>query len=154
MTRIVVRLDWIGAGVGAGLTAAATLAAFAAFAQWFAGDPISGTYTYLAHVLAGPAADGAAWAVPTGVATLIAASLLWSFGYLYAAEQQPQLFTRPFVSGLVFGVVVWVIMQLVLLPFGMFHPTGMVEFDREIFGLMFCFGLPLAFTAARLTRTR
>jgi len=151
---MLVRRDWLAAGLAAGLVSAATLAAFCAFAQWYTGDPISVTYAFLARVLAVPAAEGAPWAVPTGIAVLIVGCVLWAYGYLYAAESQPQLFTRPFVSGIFFGIVVWLMMQLMLLPFGMFHPPGLYEFDRELIGFMFFFGLPLALVASRLSRSR
>ncbi len=154
MAGILERRDWITAGVGAGLTAAATLAAFAALSQWTAGYPVDGTYTYLAGKLAGPAADGAAWAVPAGVAVLIAASIIWALAYVYAAQKQPQLFTRPWISGIAFGLVVWLVMEAILLPFGEFHPLSLFDEDRNVFALMLFFGVPIALVSARLSRPR
>ena len=154
MTRMLVRRERLTAGLAAGLVAAGTLAAFAAFSQWSGGAPIEGTYTYLARALAGPGADGAPWAVPAGIAVLIGASIAWAFAYVYAAQKQPQLFTRPWISGAAFGVMVWLVMQAVLIPFGEFHPAGIFQEDRDLFGLMLFFGIPLALVAARLTRAR
>ncbi len=154
MTGIQVRRDWLVAGLGAGLTAAATLAAFAAFSQYTAGYPVDGTYTYLAGKLAGPAADGAPWAVPAGVAVLIGASIIWAFAYVYAAQKQPQLFTRPWISGIAFGLVVWLVMEAILLPFGEFHPLSLFDEDRNVFALMLFFGVPIALVSARLSRPR
>ena len=154
MTRIQVQRGWLTAGFGAGLTAAATLAAFAAFSQWSAGYPVEGTYTFIASKLAGPAADGASWAVPTGIAVLIVASIVWAIAYIYTAQKQPQLFTRPWISGIAFGLVVWLVMQLMLVPFGEFHPQSIFDEDRNLFALMLFFGVPIALVAARLTRAR
>jgi len=154
MAQILVRRDWLVAGFVAGLTAAGTLAAFAAVSQYTAGYPVEGTYTFLAGKLAGPAADGAAWAVPAGIAVLILASIGWAFAYLATAQQQPQLFTRPWISGIAFGLVVWLVMQLILVPFGEFRPQSIFDEDRNVFALMLFFGVPIALVSARLTRTR
>jgi hypothetical protein len=151
---MLVRREWLTVGLVAGLVGAATLAAFAAAAQWYTGDPITGTYAFLAKVLAGPQAEGAPWAVPTGIVVLVVGSILWAYGYLSAAEQQSQLFTRPIISGVFFGITVWLVMQLMLVPFGMFHPPGLYEFDRELIGFILFFGLPIALVSARLTRAR
>ena len=154
MTAMLVRRDRLIAGFAAGIVAAVTLAAFAAFSQWTAGYPIEGTYTFLAGKLAGPAAAGAPWAVSSGIAVLVVGSIAWAFAYVYAGQRQPQLFRRPWISGIAFGVVVWLIMQLVLVPFGEFHPQSIFDEDRNVFGLMLFFGVPLALVAARLTRAR
>lgn len=154
MTGIRVRRDWLTAGLGAGLTGALTLAAFAAFSQWSAGYPVEGTYTYLAGKLAGPGADGASWAVPTGILALIGGSIGWAFAYIYAARKQPQLFTRPWVSGIVFGAIVWLVMNAIQIPVGELHPLSIFDEDRNIFALSLFFGVPVALVSARLTRSR
>jgi hypothetical protein len=154
MAGILVRRDWVAAGIGAGLTASVTLAAFAALSQWSAGYPIDGTYTYLAGKLAGPGADGAPWAVPAGIATLVVGSIGWALAYVYAAQKQPQLFTRPWVSGIVFGAIVWLVMNAVQIPVGELHPLSIFDEDRNVFALALFFGVPIALVSARLTRAR
>ena len=77
---------WLVAAIGAGLVSGVTLAAFAAFAETRAGLPVSATYAFLAASVGGSTlADGPA-AVPIGVLVLFGGTLLWAFGYLYAAQ--------------------------------------------------------------------
>jgi hypothetical protein len=151
---MVLEQGWVRAGAVAGLVASATLALFAALTQWSAGYPIDGTYTYIAGKLAGPGADGASWAVPAGIATLILGSVAWGIAYAYAARKRPQLVTRPWISGIVFGAIVWLIMEAVQIPFGELHPLSIYDEDRNVFGLMIFFGVPIAYLTARLTRAR
>jgi len=154
MAVTLVRRDWIVAGFGAGIASGITLALFSAFAQRKGGNAISGTYRFLADAVAGPQSAGASWAVPLGVLVLFACTTLWAFGYLYAAQKQPQLLARPLISGVGFGVIVWFVMQALLIPIGRFAQPTIYTFDRDIVAFTIFFGVPLAFVAARLTRAR
>jgi hypothetical protein len=155
MTRTIVRRDWLAAGVAAGIVAGLTVSAFAAFSQWNDGRSLTDTYTFLASLIVGPqtAAAGGTWVVPLGIAGLFAGSIAWAFGYLYAARRQAQLLTRPLVSGIGFGIVVWFVNQLVLVTMNRFTPT-FYGLDRDLIAYVIFFGLPLAFTAAKLLRGR
>ena len=154
MARTLVRRDWITAGTAAGIASGLALALFSAFAQRRAGNAISGTYRFLADAVAGPQAASAPWAVPAGIAVLFACTILWAFGYLYAAQRQPQLLARPIISGLGFGIIVWFVMQALLVPIGRFQRPNIYTFDRDIVAFTLFFGIPLALVAARLTRAR
>jgi hypothetical protein len=153
MAVSLVRRDRIMAGLASGLVASAVIAAFAAVDQRRAGAPVGDTYRFLAQTVAGTAATDAAWAVPLGVAVLLVAAVLWAFGYVSAAQRQPQLLRRPVISGIGFGVIVWFISELMLLPVGMFRPPSLFTFDRDILAFTVFFGLPLALTASRLVRS-
>jgi hypothetical protein len=155
MTRTFVRRDWVVAGVAAGIVAGITIAAFAAFTQWSVGASPADTYTFLASLIVGPAAaaSGEGWVVPVGVAGLFAGSIAWAFGYLSAAQRQRQLLTRPLISGIGFGIIVWFVNQLVLVTMDRFTPT-FAGLDRDLIAYVIFFGVPLAFTAARLLRGR
>jgi hypothetical protein len=109
----------------------------------------------LASLIAGqPAvAAGGSWVVPLGVGGLFAGSIAWAFGYLYAAQRQPQLLTRPLISGIGFGLIVWFVNQLVLVTLDRWAPT-FYGLDRDLIAFVIFFGVPLAFTAARLLRGR
>jgi hypothetical protein len=152
MAVTLLRRDRIAAGLTSGIVASAVVAAFAAFDQRRSGAPIGDTYRFLAKVVAGSAAPGAAWAVPLGVVILVVAAILWAFGYLYAAQAQPQLVRRPVISGIGFGVIVWFVSEIMLVPVGMFRPPSLFSFDRDILAFTIFFGLPLALTASRLVR--
>ena len=142
---------WLAALVS-GVVAGLTLAAFAAFATARAGLPATATYTFLASAVGGAAFGDAAAAVPVGVFVLFAGTILWAFGYLYAARKQTQLLTRPLISGTGFGIIVWFVMQAVLVGAGRFTPPTIYTFDRDMVAFIVFFGMPLAFTASRLVR--
>ncbi len=154
MTRPFVLRDWLVAGIGAGLVSGVTLAAFAAFAQTRAGQPVSATYTFLASAVGGSAVGDGPSAVPLGVLVLFAGTILWAFGYVYGAQRQPQLVTRPLISGAGFGVIVWFVMQAVLVGAGHFTAPTIYSFDRDMVAFLLFFGIPLAFVASRLLRAR
>jgi hypothetical protein len=154
MTRSLGRRDVLVAGVTAGLVSGLTLAAFAAFAEQRAGQSPTATYTFLAAVVGGDALGNAAGAVPVGVVVLFAGTLLWAFGYLYAARRQSQLLTRPLISGAGFGVIVWFVMQAVLVGAGHFSAPTIYTFDRDMVAFIVFFGVPLAFTASRVLHAK
>lgn len=154
MTRPLVSREWLTAGICAGLVSGITLAAFAAFAEIRAGLPVTATYAFLASAVGGAALGDGPSAVPWGVVVLFAGTILWAFGYIYAARHQSHLLTRPLLSGAGFGVIVWFVMQVVLVGAGHFTPPNIYTFDRDMVGFILFFGMPLAFTASRLLRAR
>jgi hypothetical protein len=154
MTRPLVSRDWLVAGVGAGLVAGLTAAAFAAFTQLRAGLPVSATYAFIASAAGGPALGDGPLAVPAGVLVLFVLAILWAFAYLYAARAQAQLLNRPLLSGAGFGVIVWFVMQAALVGAGRYTTPTIYTFDRDMVAYIIFFGMPLAFTAARLMRAR
>jgi hypothetical protein len=141
---------WFVAGIAAGIVSGILLAAFAAFADARAGMPGYTTYTFLAAVVGGDAFARGPGAEPIGVAVLFAGTILWAFGYLYAALKQPQLLTRPLISGAGFGVIVWFVLQAVLVGAGHFSAPTIYTFDRDMVAFILFFGVPLAFTASRV----
>lgn len=154
MTRPLVLRDWLAAGIGAGLVSGLTLAAFAAFAEIRSGQPVTATYVFLASAVGGSALGEGPSAVPAGVVVLFAGTILWAFGYVYGAVSQPQLVTRPLVSGAGFGLIVWFVMQAVLVGAGHFTAPTIYSFDRDMVAFLLFFGIPLAFTASRLMRVK
>jgi hypothetical protein len=49
-----------------------------------------------------------------GVALIFAASIGWGIGYAYVAQTRPAINKQPLISGFVFGLIVYVVMQFVL----------------------------------------
>lgn len=145
---------WIVAGITAGVVSGVLLAAFAAFADSRAGIPLGSTYTFLAASVGGSALGDGTAGVPAGVVVLFGGTILWAFGYLYAARRQPQLLTRPLLSGAGFGVIVWFVMQIVLVGAGHYTAPTIYTFDRDMVAFIVFFGIPLAFTASRVLQTR
>jgi hypothetical protein len=108
-------------------------------------------YTLAATVLAGPAADGASWAIPLGIFGHLAVGVAWAYGYITLARSQPQLVRLPWISGLAFGFIVSMMMIAVLVLAGKYAPATTQAFDRDVIGYTVFFGLPLALVVARLT---
>ena len=154
MSPTLARRDWIVAAIGAGIVAAVTLALFAYIADARAALGPGVTYEFLASAVVGPQALGQTWSIPLGVAVLLAGTIFWGFGYVYAAQKQEQLVRRPLISGVIFGVLVWFIMQVVLVGVGKFEKITIYSFDRDMVAFILFFGIPLALTASRLTRRK
>jgi hypothetical protein len=83
-----------------------------------------------------------------------AACLAWGIGYAYLAETQPQVNRFPVLSGLSFGVVVYVVAQLVLYGIAaeQIHTAQQVVFGLSATCLFF--GLPVALIARLFERAR
>ncbi len=142
------------AAIGSGIVSGVTLAAFAALVQYRDRQPLTGTYTFLASVFGGDNLGSGPFAVQLGVLVLFAGTILWAFGYVYTAQTQPQLVTRPLFSGGFFGFIVWLVNMAVLGVSGHFKGLTMDIIVTELTGFVVFFGLPLAFVAARLMRAR
>ena len=156
MATTLVRREWIPAGIIAGLVSGLTLELFLIAAQWPKGGAAGALagIEWAASVAAGNGVLGQPYAVPLGLAVHFAVSVLWALGFLYVAERQPQLFARPFISGLGFGIVVYFLMQALLVPAGKFVGMTIYSFDRDVVAHTLFFGVPLSLIVARLARPR
>lgn len=146
---------WILRSLVAGLVAAVTVELYL-FAVGLASWP--GVYQWVASALVGQTAFTAVEYAWLGVAVHVAISLGWGLVFGAATRRWPGVLTRPVTSGLVYGVVVLVAMQMALWIDGLWTPpsTGVVLhylIDHTVF-----FGVPLALTlrrlAARTARSR
>jgi len=91
-------------------------------------------------------AGGAAMAA-WGFALHMGMSLLWACVFLAAARVRPSITRRPLIAGIVFGIIVFFVMRLVVLPLSAFPFP--VKFNAVAWGLdllshMFLFGWPIA----------
>lgn len=154
MTRPLVSRDRLVAGIGAGLVSGVLVSAFAAFAAARSGLPPSTPFSFIAGAVGGPTFGDGPEAAPVGVVCLLIAAILWAFGYLYGASKQSQLLTRPILSGVGFGVIVWLFTQAMLVGAGKFTAPNIYTFDRDMVAYIVFFGVPLAFTASKLMRAR
>lgn len=145
---------WLVAGLGAGLVSGVTAAAFAAFAAVRAGLPATTPFAFVASAVGGSALGESPSAAAAGVLFVFIITVLWAFGYVYAAKQQPQLLTRPLLSGTGFGVIVWFVTQAMLVGAGRYTAPTIYSFDRDMVAFIVFFGIPLAVVAARLLRAR
>jgi hypothetical protein len=83
-----------------------------------------------------------------------AACVAWGIGYAYLAATQPQVNRFPVLSGLAFGIVVYVVAQLVLYGIAaeQIHTAQQVAFGLSSVCLFFA--LPVALVARLLERAR
>lgn len=79
-------------------------------------------------------------------------SYLWAGIFLVAAQRLPRLIRRPVLSGVLFGVAVFLTMRLVVLPLSAFpypvtfKPLGTV---LDLLSHTFLFGVPIALATRR-----
>lgn len=86
-----------------------------------------------------------------GLLLHLAVSIGWAGGYAFLAAQLAFLNQRWLVSGLVYGLVVYVFMQLLLLGANSFQfPATPNQFINGIVATTVFFGLPVAFVVSRI----
>jgi hypothetical protein len=143
----------IVAGLLAGLAGGILIQLFLLGAQIANGQPagavIVATFTYVASAL-GPAVGASPAAPLIGLLLHFCVSLGWSLGYVYLIRSQPQLLSRPWVSGACFGIVVWVFMEIVLLSAGLYHRPSLPELATALIAHILFFGIPVALIVSRL----
>jgi hypothetical protein len=90
-----------------------------------------------------------------GLAIHLVISIGWAGGYTYLAVRQAALNQRWFASGLLYGIVVYVTMQLILLAGNAFRPPpDPTAFLNLVVAHTFFFGLPIAYTVKLLQQPR
>ena len=89
-----------------------------------------------------------------GLALHVGVSVGWAAGYAYLAATRPFLNARWPISGFVYGIVVYLLMQIVLLADGNFALPGSVSAVAiALVAHCFFFGIPVALVV-RLTQER
>lgn len=87
-----------------------------------------------------------------GLAVYFLTSIAWALAFAYLARRRRQLISRPLVSGIGFGFVVWTITQVILLGAGLFQTTTPSSLASSLLAYCLFFGVPVAYTNARLSR--
>lgn len=91
-----------------------------------------------------------AWA---GLALHFAVSIGWAIGFAYLAEKQPGVNAQPVLSGVIFGFVVYLVMQMVLYTAQALVITGAMQVVSGIIAHTVFFGLPVALVTRAQTRS-
>ncbi len=65
---------------------------------------------------------------------------------------QPQLLSRPWISGAGFGLVVYVFMQIVLITAGQYHRPAPAVLGESLVGHLGFYGIPVALVTSRMLR--
>jgi hypothetical protein len=109
------------------------------------------SYAYITRVAFGNA-PVVGNAVVIGMLAHVCISLGWALGYTDLAARNPALSRAPWISGTVFGLLVLLAMQLILLSVHEFHTFPPLAFLNVIVMHTIFFGVPIAFTVARLQK--
>ena len=81
-----------------------------------------------------------------GALAHLCVSLAWGIGYAYLADTRPRILNTPWLSGFVYGLVVWFIMQLVLMAGEVWKASSLDTYALigVIIAHAFFFGIPVA----------
>lgn len=158
MTQAVPRPRTIIGAIIAGLVAGVTmLVCFAVLMPALAPDrnfSLAGAFTFDASVLIGKAAYTNDSSVALGAVLHFAVSVGWAIGYAFVAERQPQLVTRPLISGAGFGLIVYFAMQLVIVAANLYRIPTPRELGVALLAHLVFYGMPVALVLARLRQPR
>jgi hypothetical protein len=141
-------------GLIAGLVGAATidvylLGVFVAATHLFT---LGGFFSFIATGAIGKGAYAEPESAWLGLAIHVAVSLAWGVGYAYAASRAPQLNARPITSGIVFGVVVMIAMQLVEVAANIYTLPNTFALLNQFVAHTLFFGIPVAWIVAARSR--
>jgi uncharacterized membrane protein YagU involved in acid resistance len=146
-----------GRGVSAvlvgGLIAGALDIAFAISFAGYNGMPAQRLLQVVASGVFGKAAfAGGAGMAGLGLALHFAMSILWAATFLLVVKLRPRLASYPFAAGTVFGIVVFLVMRLVVLPLSAFpFPASFKPLATalDLLSHTFLFGVPIALSVCR-----
>jgi hypothetical protein len=108
----------------------------------------------LRFVASGPfgaaAAPTPAWAA-IGLAVHFAIMACMAAAYMIAARALPVLLRHPILAGIAYGVILWLVMYWIVLPFrfGMPRPDTLWAFANQLFSHCILTGIPIALVATR-----
>ena len=141
------RAGLVAGAVGAILIDAYLLAVIVGIAH---ATGVDGFYRYVASGAIGPSAYTSPSGVALGIALHALVSLGWGVGYAYVAARTPQVRSHPLVSGVVFGIVVLIAMQIVEVAANVFHAPDTAALVNGFVAHVAFFGLPIAYVVNRL----
>ena len=114
---------------------------------------IFGLWQFVASTAIGPSAfsnPNSAW---LGLLMHACTSLAWGVAFSYAAHTRPGIAEHPYISGLVYGVIVMIIMSIVLMVAKSFPPPTLQGTIINLIAHCIFFGLPVSLYVSRAMRT-
>jgi len=87
-----------------------------------------------------------------GLLAHLVVSILWGIGYAYVAASRPAAVESPWLAGVVYGLIVWLLMQFILILGAVWPGVSLTGFVLQIVAYTLFFGIPVAFTARALAR--
>jgi hypothetical protein len=153
--RTVALGDQLKAGLIAGIAAGVVIDVFLFAMQLASGTPpdkLAANFVFIAAVLLGPGASANPAAVPLGIVLHFCVAIGWALGYVYLVRSQPQLLSRPWISGAAYGLVVYVFMEIILITAGQYHRVAPGVFATQLVAHVVFYGIPVALIASRMLR--
>jgi len=87
-----------------------------------------------------------------GLLAHLVVSILWGIGYAYVAATRPAAVASPWLAGVVYGLIVWLLMQFILILGAVWPGLTPIGFVVQIVAHTAFFGIPVAFTTRALAR--
>jgi hypothetical protein len=143
------------AGLLAGLTGGVLIEAYNLAAAVIGGTPFTTAFsagaTFIASTLLGPTAAATnPNAVLIGVVLNFVVAIAWALGFVYLARSTPAVLSRPVISGICFGFVVFVFMGVVLITAGVYRRPSVAGFENGLISHLFFYGLPVGLIVGRM----
>jgi hypothetical protein len=134
-------------GLIAGLAGAVTINAYVIGVLVFGTHAvtITGFYQYVASGAIGPVAYAGSSGAALGAALQLAIGAAWGVGYAYTAARTPQVLARPLISGIAFGFVVMLAMQLVEVAANIYRLPDTFALANGLIAHTVFFGIPIAY---------
>ena len=156
METTVALRDQLKAGLVAGIAAGVLIDLFLFATQLATGTPadkLAGNFVFIAAVVLGQSAYTNPAAVPLGILLHFCVAIGWALGYVYLARSQPQLVSRPWISGAAYGLVVYVFMEIILITAGLYHRVAPGVLFAQLVAHVVFYGIPVAVIASRMLRS-
>jgi hypothetical protein len=110
-----------------------------------------GAWQWIASTTIGKAAFSSPSYAALGLAIHVAVSIVWAGGYAYFAATRPSTNAHWLVAGASYGLVVYVLMQIILLAGGNFiYPANPTIFLNGVVADVVFFGVPVAYVVRAL----
>jgi hypothetical protein len=122
------------------------------FAAYNGATPVRLLQTVASGLLGSAAFNGGVPVAALGLALHFGMSYLWAGAFLAAAKLIPALALHPFVSGIAFGIIVFLAMRLIVLPLSAFpYPVTFKPLATvlDLLSHMLLFGVPIAWAVQR-----
>ncbi len=119
------------------------------------GETIAGLWRWIASTVLGRSALTDPGSAAIGAVLHLLVSIGWAAGYVYIAVNHPASTRRWFVAGVVYGLIVYTIMQVILLADGNFiYPPNPNAFVNDLIAHALFFGVPVALVVRALQPRR
>jgi uncharacterized membrane protein YagU involved in acid resistance len=123
-----------------------------AFAVYNGSTPVKLLQVVASGLLGNAAFTGGIAVAALGLALHFLMSFMWAGAFVAAAAWRPSIALHPVVSGIVFGIAVFLVMRLVVLPLSAFpFPVRFkpLATTLDLLSHVFLFGLPIVWAARR-----